>query len=351
MWIIANKRNMPEKTVYMHIGLHKTGTSSIQMAIWQNREILNEAGIFMPESGTVGPVRIHYNIAWFLTKDPRYLKHRGTHLDLVKEIDKSSNKKFLISSEDLCLLKDESIGELRESFGDNLVVKIIIYLRDPERWIISRWIQLVSSGYETKNLSEYVSAFCTRPQLYIDLVNRWGRFFGRENLIIRSYNDVIHSKGLLDDFWWILNIPNKHKKHLTVPENQNVSISYRLVELIRKISIRIDSDLRHLKYASSVDAFYKLLRQFESSLRTKYEKTTPKMSAEDRELVDKVYGPGNKLIAREFFGREELFPRQNYQELSSLPGETTITEGDLLDLLAFIGEKIIEQAIANKSEC
>ena len=47
---MAIKQNNSIKTINVHIGLHKTGTSSIQYTLYTQREILEEKGYLYPQS-------------------------------------------------------------------------------------------------------------------------------------------------------------------------------------------------------------------------------------------------------------------------------------------------------------
>jgi len=44
--------HMPKRVCYIHVGPHKTGTTSIQWFLQENREELLKCGYFVPESET-----------------------------------------------------------------------------------------------------------------------------------------------------------------------------------------------------------------------------------------------------------------------------------------------------------
>ncbi|QFT83272.1 hypothetical protein FIU89_21805 (plasmid) [Roseovarius sp. THAF27] len=39
------------KTLYLHIGLHKTGSTSLQSALFENLDLLKARGYLLPEAG------------------------------------------------------------------------------------------------------------------------------------------------------------------------------------------------------------------------------------------------------------------------------------------------------------
>ena len=51
VWLIKRKwKNLDnkQKTIYLHIGMPKTGSTSIQLFLYNNRELLEKQGIFYP---------------------------------------------------------------------------------------------------------------------------------------------------------------------------------------------------------------------------------------------------------------------------------------------------------------
>jgi len=61
---IQKRRADFSKTLFVHIGTHKTGTTSIQNFLRNHATSLNECGVFVPKSGTLDENSGHHNIAW-----------------------------------------------------------------------------------------------------------------------------------------------------------------------------------------------------------------------------------------------------------------------------------------------
>ncbi|MEO0564513.1 MAG: sulfotransferase domain-containing protein, partial [Chloroflexota bacterium] len=232
------------KTCYLHIGLHKTGTTSIQQSIRLNEEALTDLGFYIPEAGRVGVDGIHYGIAWSLMSGHiNHKTYRGAYLELVDEIDKCDQEQVVVSSEDFCILDDEEVIKLRDYLDPVTDVRVMIYLRNPADWIISRWNQLIKQGMEVKGIDAYAQSFCltlTQGQIYEDVVNRWARAFGDTAITIKLYDDIIgEGMRLTDDFWQTLGISADAIDTFEEPERSNVSVSYPFVEFFR----RLNSDL------------------------------------------------------------------------------------------------------------
>ena len=105
------------KTVYLHIGLHKTGTTSIQNFLFRHRGLPAETGIDILKP-CLGPRHGHHNVAWSIySNHPRFNSQLPCLEDAAAHIEKSRNHRFLISSEELYPLDDHGIQYIRERLG------------------------------------------------------------------------------------------------------------------------------------------------------------------------------------------------------------------------------------------
>ena len=89
-----------DRVIWVHIGTHKTGTTSIQNALAANRERLRSHGLYVPTAGTTHAHSGHHNLAWQLRDDPRFQPGRGTLDDLLAELSTVTEPGAVISSED-----------------------------------------------------------------------------------------------------------------------------------------------------------------------------------------------------------------------------------------------------------
>ncbi|MBN1638303.1 MAG: hypothetical protein JW866_05015, partial [Ignavibacteriales bacterium] len=74
--------------LFIHIGSHKTGTTTIQYALHLNSQKLLQSGYRLPMSGR--PVRCsaaQHNLCWEIRSDRRFDPQFGTWNDLINEID------------------------------------------------------------------------------------------------------------------------------------------------------------------------------------------------------------------------------------------------------------------------
>jgi hypothetical protein len=88
------------KTIFVHIGTHKTGSTSIQSFLRRQSDQLKRCGILVPRSGTLSWNSGHHNIAWEIRGDPLLEPHSGGVDDLIIELKAARESVAVISSED-----------------------------------------------------------------------------------------------------------------------------------------------------------------------------------------------------------------------------------------------------------
>ena len=124
-----------EKILYLHCGTHKTGTTSIQHYLNNNKELLEKNNLIYTNIGNTKqyPYNNH-GIAWHLSGDPR-LKFEKDNNSLKEFYNflKVSEKNIIISSEDFQFFnieKNSYSGFCEEISKYNFKIKPIIYLRN-----------------------------------------------------------------------------------------------------------------------------------------------------------------------------------------------------------------------------
>jgi hypothetical protein len=86
------------RTTYIHIGTHKTGTTSIQWALNRHREALERRGFLYPRAGVPAEHDGHHNIGWELYGGAAFRAEHGSTDDLLEEI-RASERDVVLSSE------------------------------------------------------------------------------------------------------------------------------------------------------------------------------------------------------------------------------------------------------------
>jgi hypothetical protein len=132
--------------VFVHCGLHKTGTTAIQFACARHRGNLLANGVFYPPSGSYPG---HHNLAWELTGDKRFDPRGITWASTLPQIARCPGDAIL-SSEDFesLLHRPEILSPMVEALrATGKQVRFIIYVRPAARYVESLYLELLKHGY------------------------------------------------------------------------------------------------------------------------------------------------------------------------------------------------------------
>lgn len=230
---------MREKTVYLHVGYHKTGTTSIQNTLSKNASSLENLGFFYYQDAD-------YSQKWFknhtLALSIRKIKHPLIPLDEKPEIvwgrfveaaDRSKAATIIVSSEVFMEGVDKAyIKNCLRKFQ----VNIIFYVREQSDWIDSLYTEEVKHGYK-KLVHEYFEDTKNKKFNYYDEIESWADIFGKERIIVRDYNEVIKSHGLLNDFMALIGLDVNDTKAIEITSDRsNVRFPADLVNILVKFN-------------------------------------------------------------------------------------------------------------------
>jgi hypothetical protein len=174
--------------ITFHIGMNKTGSSVIQDFLFNNRDELRERGVLYPEVCLAGPA--HHGLASYL--DASQGSH-ATDEGLAAAVDFAGDVVF--SSEALQMAKDLTRLRLLTA-GQS--VRVIVYLRDPVRYLLSWWQEDVKSsrvacGFETYAMFHWRS--------FYSVLRRWADAFGDDAMVVRLYDrNSFKNRDILHDF-------------------------------------------------------------------------------------------------------------------------------------------------------
>lgn len=242
------------KTLYLHIGTSKTGTTTIQTYCGINREQLKSKGVLFP----IMPY--HYD---------RITKNRNGHFLYAmiyengvrnKEKEKQVLKQELdyivdcFKDYDNVLLSEESIWwatatrrkglwkYLQEhSQQNNYQVKIIVYLRRQDQFMMSRYNQIIKTdtGGGTQRFYEYFKDMNGKYKCVMNYRQRldyMAKFFPKENIVVKRFDRSYFYNGDLNaDFLHILGI-EIDDTFAELPKDENLGISVQSGELKRVLN-------------------------------------------------------------------------------------------------------------------
>lgn len=223
MKIGGNAMGEGSKTVYIHVGTPKTGTSAIQSFCASNRQTLQKHRVCYPDLGyRFEGIGINRNANFLVHKCFRSDKKRDHEQE--EDLTREGMEKIrgLLEHCDTLVLSDEQFWNNRdfdagrwerfrlwfEQMGATL--KVIVYLRRQDQLIQSYWAQQVKETM-TMDFSEYLSSGKYRYFRldYLARLEEIERGIGRNNLIVRVYEKEQYlgeQPTIISDFMHILGL-------------------------------------------------------------------------------------------------------------------------------------------------
>jgi len=219
------------ENIYIHIGSHKTGSTSIQEFLNVNSENIAEYGYLYPTellkwSGT-------HPIAWHLGVSHPHYDPDADYEVYVKNINASKNQNLILSSEDFEFLNEVGIVALKSLFPAKNY-HIICFLRNPYDYFVSDYSQNIKM-YESRCILHPAEFYIKNKFLdrlnYTFILDKWSRVFGEASVVIRPYYGGI---DVVSEFLDIIHL--QENAYQATPARSNVSYSPLATATLRKFN-------------------------------------------------------------------------------------------------------------------
>lgn len=189
------------KTVYLHIGTHKTGSTSIQRFLAEAEDALAEQGILYPKAGRpdtdwsdqYGQHELYWSIV-----GKRGIEDEQAWNDLRREIDEHPGRRVVVSAEGFEACTSDEIQRIVAHLNP-YPIHVIVYLRRPMQFLRSDYKQRVKMGTCSDSFVQFVEEMIPRCN-YLDLVSRWEQFDAIESVDVRLFEKVKSGPGLEPSF-------------------------------------------------------------------------------------------------------------------------------------------------------
>lgn len=302
----------------LHIGIQKTGSSSIQTFLFENKKALEKAGYgyihtagrvefrdltvaFMKHSRSDEYTRMHKiegeevrysfcdRVKKQLAGDVESLRNKGVHTCIISSEHLSSRLKEVIEIQGL-----ETY--LRNIFDD---VRVVAYVRDQRKTLPSRFSTRIRTGH-TLTFRKAFNIYLSSNEGFYDMsFLPWENVFGREALRLQLFDRKCFYRGdLIQDFLNIsgIKVGQKVLKHLEY--DANTSLSKSACEILRIVNFFLPmNSLRSV--------------EIRESLLEKLNRLPGKpwsLSSEQSELIKRKYQDSNEEFRKKYFpDRESLF--------------------------------------------
>jgi hypothetical protein len=245
------------KTIYLHIGVHKTATSSIQKALGTAHELLANGGYLYPVFTKQDiiiynhsevfysmffqkPETYHMNVLYGYTNtDAVNELNRSYHNQLIRQIEDFQGDKMILSAEDISILWFKPLVNLKnylvEITNPEVHIEVILFCRHPLTWSSAHVQEVIKGG---NSLEEAVKENATVIlENYQKKINTFSRVFAFESIHVFRYEDAIQNEyGPAGAFLSCIGTDESFIKTLNLKnELHNVSLSYEATTLLDAI--------------------------------------------------------------------------------------------------------------------
>lgn len=314
------------KTLYIHIGTAKTGTTSIQNFCGLNREKLKEQGVLYPI------MNYHYERK-SVNRNGHFLigtiKENGTRNKEKEKQVFNSEMQYIVDcfkDYDTILISDESIWwatatrrkglwkDLKKhSEQHNYQIKVIVYLRRQDQYMMSRYNQKLKTDFiaSTQSFDEYFADMNGRFKCvmnYRDRIDNIAKSISKENVIVKRFDrNYFYNGDLNQDFLHILGV-KVDDSFQQLKETANTGISVQSGEIKRVLN-----RLKPITMAEN-NKLLKILNECEEVLP---ESNTSLMSTDEVKNFMEQFVDSNESIVDEYIGDGKPLFDYTYKETTA----------------------------------
>ena len=279
------------KRLYLHVGVHRTGTTSIQRFLRANFAPLLEKGYLYPfgvarHNAVVG--RLRYGV----------LEFADFARDLHRRMDAKSAHSVIVSDEDISNIADIArFGVLAQHFE----VRVVVSLRRQDLWLESWYLQNLKWQWNPTLAHVTLDEFYERRAefFWVDYAARLAEYeavFGPGSVIAGVFEEADMPEGPIAAFLAMVGIMDRSGFGPLL--HQNSSLTARTTEFMRHLPLDEMQDRDRRVFERAAAALDKDIRTNGSKLILPYAR---------RLQVLTEHQAGNAQVAARYFKREALF--------------------------------------------
>ncbi|OHC45304.1 MAG: hypothetical protein A2092_13725 [Rhodobacteraceae bacterium GWE1_64_9] len=238
------------KTLYVHIGLHKTGSTSLQNFLQLNEATLLAGGLYIPRSGRhqrelTAPTIIHSHLSWQYLGRPLFDPAAGGLAEVQEEIETiTTARRFLLTDEGLSRIKEPAA--FLANVPNHRVV-VIACIRNPFSAAPSLYSEYLRFG-TTVPFATWLKGTGRAMLNHGVIVKRWRQH--AELRLIRVDEMGPDRSRIFELFLQALDHPADAMKYPETAQNMRCSMGeaaamYYANRILQKVDPEIHPDTRH----------------------------------------------------------------------------------------------------------
>ncbi|WP_158212196.1 hypothetical protein [Sphingomonas dokdonensis] len=310
------RRHLMRKTIILHIGASKAGSSSIQSFIRRNRPLLNSLGYVVPDIslGTGENVSGEHVFALEALAKARDAAGFRARMDAVFAQSGDAARAVLLSAENLSNLGNSAIIEGLSAQYD---LRIVMYLRRQDELLTSAWQQWASK-IETDFYAWLIMALKQFGH-WNKVLAEWEQRAGADAIVARVFDRNSFVDGdLLHDFIDALGLAEHIDAFDYKQGESNPSVTDAITMMVSG-NRKIFSDVHD-------NRFYGALNELTGNNLVDGKKVSL-LSRKQRDKVIEYYRPVNEAVCRKYFkGRPRLFPVVDHEKYRYLSSDQLVDE-------------------------
>lgn len=328
-----------KKTLYIHIGSGKTGTTSIQYMLHENARSLLENGFLYQTTKDLREPN-HHDYVSLPFDSGMWQRDKNKYIRLKQSFLESEAKNLIISTELVLGAPVHYLEAIKHLFSE-FEIKIVVYVRNQLSSLPSHFLQKqkdLSFDYK-ENINGFFEAYKTiwgnEPQI---ILNTWMKVFGKDNILARVYDkNILIDCDICSDFLKVLDIdiPISNTSY-----QSNISLVPEVSHLITVIDSQMPSLREHLnivmfKFRQEVvikklleasvkiihkdmDAVDILLNMLLQEIRNKFSKLDSNKLNEIKYAIEQLKNILHGSEKQNFMNEELKSKIRNYYEKSNL---------------------------------
>ena len=221
-------------TTFLHVGTHKTGTTSIQRFARSNEQELRRLGLHYPSYRLIGrPGHYgHHHFAHAVSGEfserfkaeediVRFVEAIGTGLERRENVLISAEPiyRHILGEGDIWEKKTNYLGRLRDYLKPLMPVRVVLVVRRQDTFALSLYQEEIKAKKQSKTFREFVES--KRPQFdYVRHFDIFKEVFGRVDLL--CYERISEDGGLIRRFFGHIGVRLSESDTSTAPRNQSL---------------------------------------------------------------------------------------------------------------------------------